>query len=294
MNTGRSRRVILVALTAALLGTIVSTSPESRVLMPPRVDTSAAGEFVWHDLVTHDPAASRAFYAALFGWTFEEADGIDPGYTIITHGGRPIGGIVLLQPRNGEEIVAQWLSYVAVSDVDRVTKVFQQAGGRVFRGPLNARKDLRVAVVADAQGAPLGLASRGPRLEAETPPGLHHWLWREYVARDPAAALTFYREALGFEHEVHETRENFTYYLLATDQPRAGLFLSPWKHERSVWLPYVRVADPDASAARAVELGGTILLQPRPEVRGGSLAIVLDPTGAPLALQKYPFDGGRQ
>jgi hypothetical protein len=294
MNTGRRHLMILVGLTAALLGTIVSTSPESRVLLPLRAETVGAGEFVWHDLVTHNPATSRAFYGELFGWTFAEGDGIDPDYTIIEHGGRPIGGIVPLPPKNDEEVVAQWLSYVAVSDVDRVAKVFQQSGGRVFRGPLNARKDLRVAVVADAQGAPLGLASRGPRIDAETPPGLHHWLWREYVARDPAAALTFYREALGFEHEVHATHENFTYYLLATDRPRAGLFLSPWKHDTSVWLPYVRVADPAASAARAVELGGTILLQPRPEVRSGSLAIVLDPTGAPLALQKFPFDGGPQ
>ena len=48
------------------------------------------------------------------------------------------------------------------------------------------------------------------------------------MARDAAAALTFYGKALGFRHEVSETRDNFTYYLLQTDRPRAGLFLSPW------------------------------------------------------------------
>jgi hypothetical protein len=41
-----------------------------------------------------------------------------------------------------------------------------------------------------------------------------------------------------------------------------------------------------------VELGGTIALAPAPGVRNGSLAIVLDPVGAPLALQLFPFAGG--
>ena len=97
---------------------------------------------------------------------------------------------------------------------------------------------------------------------------------------------------LGFRHEVSDTRQNFTYYLLQTDRPRAGLFLSPWTRETSAWLPYVRVADPAAMAAAAEELGATIAVAPRAAVRNGSLAIIVDPTGAPLALQKFPFDDG--
>jgi uncharacterized protein len=112
------------------------------------------------------------------------------------------------------------------------------------------------------------------------------------VARDPAAALKFYGEVVGFGHEIYEERDNFTYYLLKTDRPRAGLFRSPWDRDTSAWLPYVRVADPAAMAARAVELGGRIALQPRPDVRNGSLAIVVDPAGAAVALQKFPFDPG--
>jgi len=79
---------------------------------------------------------------------------------------------------------------------------------------------------------------------------------------------------------------------LRTDRPRAGLFLSPWTRDTSAWLPYVRVADPAAMAARAAELGATIAVAPKPAVRNASLAIIVDPTGAPLALQKFPFDAG--
>jgi hypothetical protein len=36
-------------------------------------------------------------------------------------------------------------------------------------------------------------------------------------------------------------------------------------------------------------LGGRILVPASPERRNGSLAVVADPGGAPLALQKFPF-----
>lgn len=288
----RSSFAVAGAMAVLLVGVFAAT-PGSQTVSSSTAGRVAVGEFVWHDLVTRNPAASRAFYGALFDWTFEAGHGIDPGYVIIKHDGQPIGGIV--QPRDGNAAAAQWLAYVVVADVDQAAKTFEQAGGRIFRGPLDARKDLRVAVVADAQGAPLGLASRGPDLAApDAVPGLHRWLWMEYVARDPAAALAFFGAAIGFRHELHETRNAFSYYLLTTDRPRAGLFESLWDREQSAWLPYVRVADPAAAAARAVALGGAIVLAPQAAIRNGSLAIVLDPAGAALALQKYPFDTGAQ
>jgi uncharacterized protein len=247
------------------------------------------GEFVWHDLITDDVAASRKFYGALFGWTFQDGRGIDPGYIIIKDGGRPIGGIVTIKRPQPDQEIAQWLAYVRVADVDAATAAFRDAGGRVFRGPLNVRSDLKVAVVADAQGAPLGLASRGANVPAENPPAINRWLWMEYLAQDAPPALEFYSRVIGFTSEVHDTRQNFTYHLLKTDRPRAGLFQSPWKRDSSAWLPYVRVADPAAMLERVKQLGGSVFLPPDPNIRNGSLAIVLDPMGAPLALQRFPF-----
>ena len=287
----RSRRAIgRVLVASGLIAVAVANAPGPLAVAQAPPKGGAAGRFVWHDLVTSDAAASRAFYGALFGWTFEPGQGIDPGYTIIKHDGRPIGGIVV---RQGSDTSAQWLSYVVVPDVDRSAKAFEQGGGKIFRGPLNARRDLRVAVVADGQGAPLGLASRGPEGPDDgAVPALNRWLWIEYVARDPEAALTFLSDTVGFGHEVSETRNAFTYYLLKTDRPRAGLFRSLWPRDTSAWLPYVRVSDPAATMARVVDLGGAVVLPPASHIRNGSLAIVLDPAGAPLALQKFPFESG--
>ena len=147
-----------------------------------------------------------------------------------------------------------------------------------------------MAVVGDGQGAPIGLASRGAETGASQVPRNNRWLWMEYVAIDAPRALDFYSRAIGYTNEVTETREGRSYHLFKTDRPRAGLFATLWERETSLWLPYVRVEDAAAMAARVKELGGTVVLAPRADIRNGSLAIVLDPAGAPLALQKFPFD----
>jgi predicted enzyme related to lactoylglutathione lyase len=226
--------------------------------------TARTGEFVWHDLITPDPAASRAFYGPLFGWTFEPGKGVEPNYTIIKQDGYPIGGIVAIA---NPETVPQWLSYVVVADVDRASAAFTESGGRVYRGPLNVRKDLRVAVVGDGQGAPIGLASRGAEATGGQVPVLNRWLWMEYIAIDAPRALDFYNRTIGYTNEVTETRQGRNYHVFKTDRPRAGLFASLWEREASLWLPYVRVADAAAMAARVTELGGTVVLAPRHQKR---------------------------
>ena len=54
-------------------------------------------------------------------------------------------------------------------------------------------------------------------------------------------------------------------------------------------MPYILVPDPAKLVAQVRSLGGTVLLEPRAEIRNASLAVVTDPSGAILALQKFPF-----
>jgi predicted enzyme related to lactoylglutathione lyase len=78
--------------------------------------------------------------------------------------------------------------------------------------------------------------------------------------------------------------------VLTKSRARAGLFQLPPKTEvLANWLPYVLVDDPAALAARVTSLGGRILVPAAPDRRKGSLVVIADPEGAPLALQKYPY-----
>ena len=53
--------------------------------------------------------------------------------------------------------------------------------------------------------------------------------------------------------------------------------------ERALWLPYVEVADVDATTERACELGAAVLLEPR-EGPAGWRSVVAAPAGAEIAL----------
>ena len=101
-------------------------------------------------------------------------------------------------------------------------------------------------------------------------------------------ALSFYEEAFGYQVET-VTRDSGRDYnvLWSSGGPRAAVLENPFDDVRSVWIPYVRVEDPAGAAGQAEALGGKILIEPRPGLRKGTLAVVLDPSGAPIALQKW-------
>ena len=49
-------------------------------------------------------------------------------------------------------------------------------------------------------------------------------------------------------------------------------------------MPYVRVADCDASAERAKRLGAQIVVEPQDIPQVGRFAVLVDPTGAALGI----------
>jgi uncharacterized protein len=273
------------ALTACASGK-AATAPVAAVAVP----GDTVGRFVWHDLVTDDVAASRKFYAALLGWEFEEANRNGRPYVIARSGGQATGGIVQrAEARTGP---AAWLSYLSVTDLDRALGQVTSAGGKVLLPPTPIGTYGRVAVVLDPQGAPLGLAGVTGTLPAEpAQPPLHRFFWMEHLAKDGPAALAFYKGLAGYDSSLAPSEGGIEYNVLKRERSRAGLLQIPPALEgvQPNWLPYVRVEDPAALAAKAVELGGGVVIRPRADVRNGTLAVVTDPRGAALALQKWPL-----
>jgi predicted enzyme related to lactoylglutathione lyase len=232
------------------------------------------GRFVWVDLVTQDVARARSFYGDLFGWTFRGGD----GYTEVLHDGTPIAGIVAAtDPERGSE----WLASLSVADVDRASALASEGGGIVERGPLDVPDRGRLALVSDPEGALLLLlrASTGDPPDADAVVG--GWLWIELWTHDADAATRFYAELVGYEFEVLEL-DGHPYHVFAVeDEPRAGVVDAP-PEVNPLWLPYVRVEDPEAIASRAAALGARVVM------RDDQAAILVDPTGAPIAVQVWP------
>ncbi len=275
----------MVAVTAGASGK-AATATAGAVRAP----NETVGRFVWHDLVTYDVAAAQKFYGALLGWEFESKTRNGRPYVVARSGGQPAGGIVQRQEsRTGPAV---WLAYLSVGDLDQALGQVTSAGGKVVVPPTLVGAYGRVAVVLDPQGAPLGVAGVTGTLPAEpAEPPLRRFFWMEHLAKDGPAALAFYKSLAGYESSVAPTERGIDYYVLRRQRARAGLLQLPPEFEgvQPNWLPYVRVEDPAALAAKAVSLGGKVVIEPRPDVRKGTLAIVTDPTGAALALQKWPL-----
>jgi predicted enzyme related to lactoylglutathione lyase len=281
----RPSAIRLLGIAATLVVLIAACASNLPPISEAPTATHIPGKFVWHTLFTDDPAAARRFYGDLLGWEFEDI-GDGGTYTLIRAGGRPMGAMALMRPTPTLPDVSQWVSFMSVADVDEASALCRN-GGSVYGGPADLKGLGRIAVVADPQGAPLGLI----RSEIGDPadgrePQVGEFLWRDYVAGDLESAFAFYRQLAGYDHREYEPGYEL---FVAGGKERAGIFKSPWPNVTPNWLPYVRVADASAAAAKARSLGGEIILEPQPDVRNASTAIVTDPTGAAIALQKYPF-----
>jgi len=255
------------------------------------VDT--IGQFVWQDLVTDDLEASRAFYSELLGWEFERVTRLGDPYLLARSDFGYIGGITFVEREDPDEPIAQWLSYLSVADVDQTAADLTASGGRVLVEPIDLENG-RAAVGVDPQGALVGFVQVGanavvPVSGQSAPAGM--FFWRDYLAADAEDARDFYTALIGLTADQQARPDLLLHYALRRPGPEAVAGIVPIGSEQvnPNWLPYVRVDDPAGLAARAQALGGGVLLAPRADVRNGSVAIVTDPGGAAVALQRWPF-----
>ncbi|MDH4043522.1 MAG: VOC family protein [Gemmatimonadota bacterium] len=247
-----------------------------------------AGKFIWRDLLTDDVDAAKRFYGGLFGWEF--SDVADGAYAVITHRGRPIGGIVIAETKVKVK-VSQWVSWLSVPDVDAAARAVRDAGGTVLRGPMDLEGRGRLVVVTDPQGALLVLARTTDGDPADAEAGIGDWLWTELWTHDRDASLSFYGGLVGYGVDERDIGDGNAYTVLsAGGTPQAGVVRNPFEQVATHWLPYVRVADPVAVAQRVTELGGRVLVEPGDERRKGTAAIVADPTGAAFTIQRWPLN----
>jgi predicted enzyme related to lactoylglutathione lyase len=115
------------------------------------------------------------------------------------------------------------------------------------------------------------------------PPGTFSWV--DLQTSDQDAAKAFYSGLLGWEYEEVPIGDGAT-YSMAKVQGHSVAAIGPLQGEGrpSHWNCYVTVADADASAARAKELGATLLTEPFDVFDAGRMAAFLDPQGAILSL----------
>ena len=122
---------------------------------PPYDGPSRPGTFTWDELHTKDLEAAKKFYAAVFGWTGKGSAGGAMDYWHWQSNGKDIGGMMSLM--GGPGVPPHWLAYIAVSDVDAMTKKVETLGGKVVMPAMEIEKVGKFSVVKDPTGGVFSL-----------------------------------------------------------------------------------------------------------------------------------------
>ncbi len=267
----------------------------------PLTGTYQRGKLVWIDLLTVDLPVARRFYGALFGWTFTDygdlsGKGRGP-YSLAYLDGVPVAGIAETAAAPEQKRTARWIAFMSVADVPAAVKSVVTRGGSVFVPPRNVPARGELAVVLDPDGAPFGLINSASGDPTDALPAVGDWIWAIYQSPDATSAAAFYQDLGGYEVVQDDPLGQAPHFLLAAGgYARASLVEIPSDRLglRPDWLYFVRVANLGESLVRARELGAKVLMEPKPEVLDERLAVITDPTGAPLGLLEWDEDRGEE
>ena len=290
-SLGTAGRLAAILLLATLFGCTSLTIELPAVTKAP-TDVRTPGKVIWHDLLTNDIEASKAFYASLFGWEYEELPlslgiGRSSRYALISHQGHLIGGMVDVSDLGERVNSSQWIAIMSVDDVEQAARAVAAAGGTVMTPPTDLADRGRMAVAQDPDGAVFGLLET---LEGDPPDreaGFGEFLWNEVWVKDSVVATNFYSRIAPFEPmDIEGARVTFT-GLAVGGKPRLGILQEPVEGLDPTWVSYIRVQD--MSLLDKVEgAGGTVLLPAEDRDIGGQVALVAGPSGAGVALQTWP------
>lgn len=116
------------------------------------------GCFCWNECNTKDREKIGAFYQELFGYHLEPQ--ADNPYTELWLDGRPVGGMMTMQPEWGD-VPAHWMTYFAVEDTDAAAATIKAGGGSILAEPFDIAPG-RMSVAMDPLGATFSVITLNP------------------------------------------------------------------------------------------------------------------------------------
>ena len=239
------------------------------------------GKFIWHDLLTPDPLSAGKFYEELFGWQID----YQGHYAVVRNGDKPIAGILRVEPPEGGTRDGIWIPSVSVADVDAAASLVEANGGKVVKGPIDMDLRGRAVLISDPLRADLVLLSAKGGDPADAEAEIGDWLWDEIWTNDPDSTREFYQSVLGYDEVA--LRDEYEVFMHKGEW-RAGVRHLRDDNERKLWVPVVRVIDPEATVQRVRELGGVVWVAPDEAPSKGDTALIGDTTGALLLIQRWP------
>ncbi|WP_427133909.1 VOC family protein [Pseudarthrobacter sp. S9] len=249
----------------------------------------------WNDLMTADTEKAKSFYGTIFGWDFQTGDEEKyGGYITAWKNGKSVAG--MMQKQEGQAGMPDtWSTYLRSDDAAATVKAAAEHGGQVYMEPMDVPEQGHMAMIGDAAGAAIGVWQPGEMkgYELAEEPGAP--VWHELHTKDYTTAVKFYQDVFGWDTDVMSDTPEFKYTTLgAGDAAKAGIFDASGFLPEGVpsnWQVYFGVENADAAAAKAVELGGTVLRAPE-DTPYGRNATLADSTGAVFMISQELPRGG--
>lgn len=249
----------------------------------------AHGEFSWVNLGTTDPAAAKRFYGGLFGWEFNDMPGPGMTYTFCELKHQSVGGLFGF-PKELQGVPPHWIPFINVRNADEIAKRAQQSGGKVVHGPTDVLDSGRSAQIVDPTGANIAIWEPKRHAGAALVSATGAMCWNELLTPDIETAGRFYRTVFDWSSDLVDTSEDSSYTIFKAGSTMIGGMMATTARLKDVppnWLTYFGVADCDAAAAKAAQLGGKVMQPPTDIPDIGRFAVCRDGQGAVFAVATF-------
>lgn len=247
------------------------------------------GQVVWRDLVTPDPKLAADFYLRVFGWTSQQVGSKDHPYWLFKSNGKPVGGMYLLS-EGKKGAGGEWVQYYSVNSLEDVIKSSKKAGGQMIIEPVDIPGRGNVALMSDPQKAYFALIKSSTGDPSVAEPLEFEFLWNELWSNDVEKSGDFYKSIFNSQLEVKKDDDRNYTIIMNNNKPSSGIIKNPVENVRSNWVQYVRVSDVKSIEQKARDAGAYILIPSDSTIRNGTVSVFTDPTGAPIAIQKWPIE----
>ncbi|MFE1955203.1 MULTISPECIES: VOC family protein [Streptomyces] len=245
------------------------------------------GAPVWADAMFADLEAAKAFYAELFGWSYDPGAEEFGNYTQAkTADGKHVAALAPQMPGTPAGVPAAWNLYLASPDVAAAAERIKSAGGTLMMDPMQVGEFGTMVTAQDPGGVMFSVWQPDTHagFEKVNEPGA--FCWAEVTVRDADKTDAFFTTVFPYDAKtMADEHVDFQVWQLG-GQPVLGRMkmTKDFPAEVPSYINvYFVVEDCDAAVATVQRLGGQLHFGPM-DSPFGRFAAVGDPQGAAFSV----------
>ncbi|WP_245528405.1 VOC family protein [Gluconobacter morbifer] len=263
-------------------------------LVTPPTHQTLPGKMVYAQLTTPDLNATKAFYGQLLGWTFEDVPVSHGHFVQAMVNGHAVAGLVehpLPAGKSGAHPF--WLPVISTPDAAALARSARSWGGQILLKPKSLSGRGEETIVSDPQGAIFAAlhSESGDPVDSDAQTVQGQWIWNALLTSSPSPAAGFYQKLFGYQVQTaQEQPEALRYILSSQSWARATVNPLPARlppTARARWMSFVQVDSVGATAEKAAQLGGKVLVEPHLDHQNSMIAIIADPSGAAFGIMEW-------